>query len=649
MLRSISTHNFIHFIKPQRLEFKDGTNYIVGGNSTGKSAIFELIRRSLSNDINTTSSSFTIDSNIAYSICHFKIPDGIKQQFPCNPTDIISGLFVEKANKGDEGQLSYYYYKVLVMTKEFNSLEILITRFEGLRSCNSDQFHSQLYLYYNFNNDKVSESIKDVMREGNHDTYHKSIQSLFDEIKQNAIFDENICNQDKVDNLFKSLEDSYVSVLPMRSIGPLQWTRSEKNCHSERENNYAITCQRAEIINNLLDSDKTDTYLHNKYHTLLVAPYRFQKEGSDVFMYNDDGATIIKKPLLKTPEGIIEAEQLILLLSQSNLLTITLEEPDRGMHPQMITKMRDWVLKKVKNKTVLVISHNPSILDHAVLDRTYICSKSIQSGYISHSVMKFPDGYRKYGRIEETKNLLFCERILFVEGFTDKIFIEAIFDVLINDSKRNNKIIGQKQIINTELFRKYLSTIHVAELVEGCGSGPKKMEFCDKLRRECCIVYDADVLKTSPKKETLSEPRIFIWKEGALENVINKAAIHMPQEIKDKLDIPISRRNFKNWKTSLVDKSDKDIALLANALLDSSDEINRFLEFLRKMMENPNIALNITRSEKRKLSFPDCSSKRMTGEQHPVEDLETIDDPEMEPRTGISQDFDDVVLDDVEK
>ncbi|CAG2248903.1 unnamed protein product [Mytilus edulis] len=279
MLRSISTHNFIHFIKPQRLEFKDGTNYIVGGNSTGKSAIFELIRRSLSNDINTTSSSFTIDSSIAYSICHFKIPDGIKQQFPCNPTDIISGLFVEKANEGDEGPLSYYYYKVLVMTKELNSLEILITRFEGLRSCNSDELHSKLYLYYNFNNGKVSESIKELMKEGNHGTYHKSILSLFVEIKQNAIFDENICNQDKVDNLFKSLEDGYVSVLPMRSIGPLQWTRSEKNCHSERKNNYTIACQRAEIINNLLDSDKTDTHLLNEYHKLLVAPYRFQKRG----------------------------------------------------------------------------------------------------------------------------------------------------------------------------------------------------------------------------------------------------------------------------------------------------------------------------------------------------------------------------------
>ncbi|XP_063419693.1 uncharacterized protein LOC134704841 [Mytilus trossulus] len=419
MLRSITTHNFIHFIRPQRLEFKDGTNYIVGGNSTGKSAILELIRRSLSNDINTTSSSFNIDSSIAYSICHFKIPDEIKQQFPCNSTDILSGLFVEKANKSDKGQLSYYYFKVLVMAKELNSLEILITRFEGLSSCNADQLHSPLYLYY-FNNDKILESIKDVMREDNHATYYESIQSLFDEIKQNAISDENICNQDKVGNLFKSLEDGYVSVLPMRSIGPLQWTRSEKNCHSERENNYTIACQRAEIINNLIDSDKTDPHLLNEYHELLVAPYSFQKEGSDVFMHNNDGATTIKKPLLKTPEGIIEAEQLILLLSQSNLFTITLEEPDRGMHPQMITKMRDWVLKKVKNKTILVISHNPSILDHAVLDRTYIFSKSIQRGCISHSVLKFPDRYRKYGRIEEMKNLLFCERVLFVEGFTDK-------------------------------------------------------------------------------------------------------------------------------------------------------------------------------------------------------------------------------------
>ncbi|CAC5418681.1 unnamed protein product [Mytilus coruscus] len=553
MLRSISTHNFIHFIDPQRLEFKDGTTYIIGGNSTGKSAIFELIRRSLSNGISTTSSSFTVDISMAYTVCHFQIPNKIKPHFSCNPTDIVSGLFVEKVDKSDQQKL-YYYYKVLVIMKELKGFEILVTRLEGLYSCDADQLHSPIYLYYN--NDKVSESIRDVIREGNHDTYHKSIQSLFDEIKQNAISDESNCNQGKVDKIFKSLEDGYVSVLPMRSIGPLQWTRSDKNCHTEREQNYTIACQRAEIINSLLDSDDTDTDLLLDYHELLVAPYRFKKEGRDVFMYNDDGATTIKKPLLKTPEGILEAEQLILLLSQRNLFTITLEEPDRGMHPQMITKMRDWVLKKVKNKTVLVISHNPTILDHAVLDRTYIFSKSIQKGNISHSVLKFPDGYRKYGRIEEMKNLLFCERILFVEGFTDKIFIEAIFNVLINEMI--DEIIGKNMTTNNEKFRKYISTIHVAELVDGKGSGPTKMKFCDKLQRDCCIVYDFDAAKKSPKKgtdtkdtlrvqynkfdeefkdnsdfmsnsdavqrftSTCDEARTFIWIEGALEKVINK-------------------------------------------------------------------------------------------------------------------------------
>ncbi|CAC5400547.1 unnamed protein product [Mytilus coruscus] len=177
------------------------------------------------------------------------------------------------------------------------------------------------------------------------------------------------------------------------------------------------------------------------YNRALVHPFTFKKDSKDKYMivvYNSE-TNGDRLPLLKTSEGILEAEQLILLLSQKNIFTITKEEPDRGMHPQMFAKMRNWIFKKVRCKSLLIITHNLSMLDHSVVDRTHICSKRQYGGNVFHDVIKFSTPlrddhiYRKYSRVEEMKNILFSHRILFVEGFTDKIILESMFDVLFND------------------------------------------------------------------------------------------------------------------------------------------------------------------------------------------------------------------------
>lgn len=41
-----------------------------------------------------------------------------------------------------------------------------------------------------------------------------------------------------------------------------------------------------------------------------------------------------------TSVGIVEAKQFSLLMAEEQFQTICLEEPDRGMHPQMIERMK---------------------------------------------------------------------------------------------------------------------------------------------------------------------------------------------------------------------------------------------------------------------------------------------------------------------
>lgn len=298
-----------------------------------------------------------------------------------------------------------------------------------------------------------------------------------------------------MNTLYDWLERGYVGILPMRSIGPLQWTKSKYNKHANREHNYKKASDRAEILLHLLDNEKVDRKQEAKFSEHIVYPYQFSKDNEKILVSNCERQDLPPKPLLKTPEGIIEAKQLTLILSHTEYSTITLEEPDHGMHPHMIKKLRDLILRRISGKTVLIITHNPSLIDKWAMSRTFVSSKSIRKGTICHSICNVPKKFYKLcesDHSEEMKNLLFSSRILFVEGKTDKIIVEAIIRLLINDDN-----IQKHRRISTEQ-KHFLLATDIRELA-GCTKGPQKKKFCEEMKKEMYILYDEDAKDKSNK------------------------------------------------------------------------------------------------------------------------------------------------------
>lgn len=220
---------------------------------------------------------------------------------------------------------------------------------------------------------------------------------------------------------------------------------------------------------------------------------------------------------MKTPEGILEGKQLTLIVAHKEFSTITIE-PDRGMHPHMIKKMRDLILRRITGKTVLIITHNPSLIDKWAMSRTFVSSKSILNDTICHSICKVPIGYDKLcanDQIQEMTNLLFSSRILFVEGKTDKIVLEAIFRLLIHDDKTIST--AQKH---------FLLATDIREL-SGSGESEEKEEFCTRMNKEIYLLYDSDVndkqinksleVETDQIKIAGKREHTFRWKVCALE------------------------------------------------------------------------------------------------------------------------------------
>jgi len=150
------------------------------------------------------------------------------------------------------------------------------------------------------------------------------------------------------EKVLQQLTNSFVATFPMRSFEPLQWNKSNHINMNERKANYSLEDDRAELLNTLVDSKDVDRDEERRIFSTLTSPLKYN------FSKPDNSKTVVvecnekKQKLLKTSEGIIEAEQFALILAHNRYHTVCFEEPDTGMHPQMIEKMRDLVLKTYK-------------------------------------------------------------------------------------------------------------------------------------------------------------------------------------------------------------------------------------------------------------------------------------------------------------
>ncbi|VDH99870.1 Hypothetical predicted protein [Mytilus galloprovincialis] len=528
MIRSIAMHNFVHFHEEQRLVFEEGANFLIGGNSTGKTALFELIRRCYSNKINTTTSSVLNENELAYAVCHFTVPEHyppIKklELFPSKeeqPKELLACIFmksqgpttVKKSRKYRNKK--YDCYKVVCSISSKDSIKTFAHKFVGSYGWDTKQLDKNTKGCKQISLDKSATD--DVMDSGRHKNIHDFYKIITSDFESSTTGSSDLA-ETNMNALYDWLEKGYVGILPMRSIGPLQWSKSKLNKHKSRDKNYTNADCRAEILLHLLNNDLVDKIQEKVFHDQIVYPYEFIKLKRKIEVSNAERKYQSPKRLLKTPEGILEAKQLTLVLAHKEFSTITIEEPDRGMHPHMIKKMRDLILRRITGKTVLIITHNPSLIDRWAMSRTFVSSKSILNETICHSICKVPLGYDKLCKpeqIQEMINLLFSSRILFVEGKTDKIIVEAIFCLLIHD----DKIYEDKGISTNQ--KHFLLATDIREL-SGSGNGHKIKKFCKKMKKEIYILFDSDVKESKcvadEDEDDCTGECIFYWKNGDLE------------------------------------------------------------------------------------------------------------------------------------
>lgn len=624
MLRTITLKNFVHFkdktviqlttsnipANPNRNRKKkteksqNGTDYcnslniFVGANFCGKSTIIELIRRCMTHEINLLKTKSYDNESVAYVFCKF---NGLDQK----NDEVFSGIIKEPQRPGDRVEK---LFKIFIYIENNEVVLRSISLHTGKT-------------YYGVLNHRYLKEIRSLEDEAA-DERDNRITKLLEMIK--SLNYKRCCSEIRNKPSWKDIEDRFIATFPLRGIGIVQWTKS-KNIRVKR--NYKSACERAEVLSTLLTQkhrDQIDEELEREIFNFLTSPevFRFKhKSDGHIFVQHNNSEEF---PLLKTSEGILEAKMTSLLLANDKVKTLCLEDAERGMHPQMIERLKTILCREGRNKTIIVVTHSPYFIDTITVKNTHVFFRKTTDDSNSYfcSVRNVANcsAVSNVSSIELLRTLLFATKVLLVEGPTDREVVQGIF----TQWKRNMIKSSENKI---EDMYKDITTYQVVSL-NGCRNSKNVLSFCRQINLQCLCILDLDVFvksrvqngtkviykfenlnhlsestfqnyvgkelsefSRSEDSKLLSESMesnddTFVWRDGALEDMIRSSISSTElcdilgckntesKEIKDKLKTSISEENGELFYEQLENAA--EIQRLIKFILDK--EITRFEE-----------------------------------------------------------------------
>lgn len=595
MLKAIAFKNFVHFKNKTVIIFDDSIrrqsgnsnvdgrpnflNIFVGANFSGKSTVLELIRRCMEENINTSVTSSADEKQVAYAFCKFqKGPDPV----------IISGIIKDPNTK--------IIYKVIFSS---DKLDIIVYSPPSLRDVYKCRNSLDAGIPIIFSNKDDDGKIYGILQ--------KIKDACQDETKVTVTVPETVT--ESTWGLWDSIKDKYVATFPLRGIGSIQWSKSKK-IGGQRDTNYTEAYNRAEILSaSLSEEDEDKNFFAQvdvveekrifKYLTDLD-DFKVDKNTGNVTVTRNEKRTSF--PLLKISEGIFEAKSTSLLLANEKLETLCLEEPERGMHPQMIERLKSVLYGISFEKTIIIVTHSPYFIDSMTIDKTHVFFRTKNEPFACSVKIGQSDELSKVADIEINRTLLFATRVLLVEGVTDKEVVQGILT--------ENKC--QKLKENKSSLEEFTDiSIHQIIPVGGCSNAAKVQKFCNDINLPCLCLLDLDAAvkfnfeqikkfesfdmkwqemfkqtRESYEKESKqffeklqSQLKVFIWKHGALEHAILSSA-NCIEGIAEALGVSVRELNPIRLKTKLKERIDDERRKRFYTELMKVDEIKRFIEFM---------------------------------------------------------------------
>lgn len=614
MLRTITLKNFVHFkdktviqlttsnipANPNgnrnRTDYCNSLNIFVGANFCGKSTIIELIRRCMTQEINLSKTKAYDNVSVAYAFCKFNELDKKNDE-------VFSGIIKEPQRPGDRVEKLYKIFIYIENDEVF------------LRSISSHTGKTYNGVLNHISLKEIESLVDEAADDGDN-----RITKLLEIIK--SLNYKTCCSEIRNKPSWKDIEDRFIATFPLRGIGIVQWTKS-KNIRVKR--NYKSACERAEVLSTLLTQkhrDQIDEELEREIFNFLTYPevFRFKhKSDGHIFVQHNNSEEF---HLLKTSEGILEAKMTSLLLANDKVKTLCLEDAERGMHPQMIERLKTILCREGRKKTIIVVTHSPYFIDTITVKNTHVFFRKTTDDSNSYfcSVRNVANcsAVSNVSSIELLRTLLFATKVLLVEGPTDREVVQGIFTQWKRDMMKRSET-------EIEVMYKDITTYQLVSL-NGCKNSKNVLSFCRQINLPCLCILDLDVFvkynketKVIYKVENLNYLSVgnfqdyvgkelsefsrsedsnllseltesyddtFVWRDGALEDMIQSSISSTElcdilgckntesKEIKDKLKTSISEENGELLYEQLENAA--EIQRLIKFILDK--EITRFEE-----------------------------------------------------------------------
>ena len=494
MLKKLTIRNFVHFQEEQAFVFDGGPYFFIGKNRSGKSCTFEAVRRCMSTTKNLFISTSHDKAEPSCVICEFassRADDG-------QTIRIFSSVIgVPCADEDDSNETKV---KVVAELSEKNKFFVdLVKKNKHGYPVNrmfpmNDATHLSIQTLIE---DGIStESLTGFVRHAIVGTKaYKLFMSEAEEINH-------VTETDCETYLKQTIDKEVVITEPMRSVSVAQWSNSPKFDRLERsaESNDIFVHEtqfKSDIIGWYLDSQNISDEERNAVDdifNILTENSRLRFEKRDNVLHVIDNGNVVT--LEKAPEGLLESMICAILLSMKQFKTLCLEEPGKGMHVQMIERLRDVVLKQGQNKTIIMTTHVPAFLNSCKTEKIFFFRPSSEQNgkplfRAIHGNELLP---QKISADYCPSTIFFASRVILGEGRSDEQFILAIKSILLDDKDLAAKILkSAKSNLSVDTLYRFLSSLHVMAL-NGERNKLRFQKICKALALERYFILDYDAI-----------------------------------------------------------------------------------------------------------------------------------------------------------
>jgi predicted ATPase len=120
------------------------------------------------------------------------------------------------------------------------------------------------------------------------------------------------------------------------------------------------------VLNRILDNRKTRTQLHSLIYDMLPFVEKLDVERfADKSMFFKLKETYFKKGFLPASlisDGTINISALLVALYFEGKPLTVIEEPERNLHPQLMSKLVNAIREAAKQRQIIITTHNPEIV-----------------------------------------------------------------------------------------------------------------------------------------------------------------------------------------------------------------------------------------------------------------------------------------------